>query len=54
MSVRDVFFALATGSGDPSSADYTHVECRDCGTNLPGGTEQCPNCGGEIAVYELP
>ena len=31
----------------------THIECRECGTNLTTDTESCPDCGGGAAVYEL-
>lgn len=39
--------------GDSSTASETHVECRSCGTNVTGSPTECPDCGGDIAVYEL-
>jgi ribosomal protein L37E len=30
-----------------------HIECRECGTNLTTDAEECPECGGGIAVYKL-
>lgn len=47
MGVRDVL--LATDGGQ-----RVHHECRDCGANLDDSVDQCPECGGEVASYDLP
>ncbi len=57
MVARDVRFAPPLGlelssrfeSGQES---HTHYECRDCGKNLPSEPSSCPQCGGEVVVYE--
>jgi len=30
-----------------------HYECRDCGRNLDSSSEDCPECGGEVVVYQI-
>jgi rubrerythrin len=52
MGVRDVL-PILVGGGGSTAGDRTHVECRDCGTNLAADAERCPNCGGDAAVYDL-
>jgi rRNA maturation endonuclease Nob1 len=52
MGVRDVLPAIPDG-GNASAAPETHVECRSCGSNLSAEVDECPDCGGEVAVYEL-
>jgi DNA-directed RNA polymerase subunit RPC12/RpoP len=48
MGVRDVLPSIVR------RADHTrHVECRECGANLAPDAEDCPHCGGGVAVYEL-
>jgi ribosomal protein L40E len=46
MGVRDIL---------PTFAHRTarHVECRECGANLAADAEECPRCGGGVAVYDL-
>jgi rubrerythrin len=30
-------------------------ECRQCGSSVDGGTDECPECDGtDIAEYEIP
>jgi ribosomal protein L37E len=53
MGVRDVLPILASDGGGSATDERTHVECRDCGTNLAADAERCPNCGGDVAVYDL-
>jgi ribosomal protein L37E len=48
MGVRDVL-SIMTRRADPAR----HVECRECGANLALDAEECPHCGGGVAVYEL-
>jgi rubrerythrin len=48
MGIRDALPNLL-GDGSP----LRHVECRECGTNLTAEIEECPECGGRVAVYEL-
>lgn len=43
MSVLDI--VLRTGE--------RHFECRSCGTNLSKGDTECPECGGDVAEYNL-
>jgi hypothetical protein len=50
MGVRDVLPVLTDGGTDSTT---THVECRECGENLTADVEQCPECGGGIAVYDF-
>lgn len=53
MGVRDVL-PVFTDSGNASTDDSdTHIECRECGSNLTGDTDVCPECGGSVAVYEI-
>lgn len=53
VGVRDVIPILTDGGSERASVSEQHVECRDCGSNLTVDTEQCPDCGGDIAVYDL-
>jgi len=48
MAVRD-YIPLVGRSHDRSA----HYECRACGRTLDAGTETCPDCNGDVAVYEL-
>jgi rubrerythrin len=48
MGVEKIFQRVTDG-GRPQR----HHECRVCGQNLDGDAAQCPDCGGEVAVYEL-
>jgi ribosomal protein L37E len=50
MGVRDVLPVLTDGGTDSVT---THVECRECGENLTADVEQCPECGGGVAVYDF-
>jgi rRNA maturation endonuclease Nob1 len=43
---------VLTDGGHRQSRDE-HVECRNCGQNLSPNAEECPDCGGEVAVYAL-
>jgi rRNA maturation endonuclease Nob1 len=52
MGVRDVLPELVNGG--TGSDPERHVECRDCGVNLTTDADECPDCGGEVVVYELP
>jgi ribosomal protein L37E len=36
--------------GGPKEAENKHYECRRCGSNLLAEAEECPECGGEVAV----
>jgi len=38
---------------DGRGSGNRHYECRECGTNLPPGAEECPECRGGVAVYAL-
>jgi rRNA maturation endonuclease Nob1 len=53
MVFRSVLPLLADGGIDTTSATGKHIECRDCGKNLPTDAEECPDCGGGVAVYTL-
>lgn len=55
MGVRDFLFAhLGDGDTMPVHPDSTtHVECRDCGSNLQTDDQSCPVCGGIPVVYDL-
>jgi ribosomal protein L37E len=48
MSVRDVLQPLFG-----ETAPTRHVECRECGGNLTIDAEECPHCGGGVAVYDV-
>jgi uncharacterized OB-fold protein len=49
MSVRAALARLLPGH-EPEIV----VECRQCGTNLGPGADQCPDCeSGEIAYYRI-
>jgi hypothetical protein len=48
MRVRDVLPGVSSGT-EPAR----HIECRECGANLTTDAEECPNCAGGVAVYEL-
>jgi rubrerythrin len=48
MGIRD-YLSLTTDGG----RRRVHYECKECGTNLERDAEGCPNCDGEVAVYEL-
>jgi ribosomal protein L37E len=39
--------------GGPRDEGNSHYECRRCGTNLHAEADECPDCGGEVAVYTL-
>lgn len=45
-------FDRLTGDGERSDADVHH-ECRECGRTLSGEATECPDCGGDVATYEL-
>jgi len=30
-----------------------HYECRHCSRNLSAADEECPDCGGPVASYDL-
>jgi rRNA maturation endonuclease Nob1 len=53
MSVRQLLPIMTDGGTDPANAPRRHAECRDCGLNLTVDTDECPDCGGEIAVYDV-
>ena len=53
MGVRKLFPGLTDGGDGPTDSPETHVECRDCGRNLTADADGCPDCGGDVAVYEL-
>jgi rubrerythrin len=40
---------VPTDGGTDTDADRHH-ECRVCGTNLSADAQECPDCGGEVAV----
>jgi uncharacterized OB-fold protein len=49
MGVRTVLTRLLPGSGS-----NVVVECRNCGTSVSPGTEECPDCGDtEFSQYEI-
>ena len=50
MSVRTVITRLLPGGGS-----NVVVECRNCGTTVKPGTEECPDCEkDEFCRYEIP
>lgn len=51
MGTRDVFHVIADGGATPDSV--THYECRRCSRNLTADDEECPACGGPVAVYHI-
>jgi rubrerythrin len=51
MGTMGVFDRL-TGDGERSDADVHH-ECRECGRTLSREATECPDCGGDVATYEL-
>jgi rRNA maturation endonuclease Nob1 len=52
MGVRDALRAFTDGSGTAVDG-AVHYECRRCSRNLTVDHERCPDCGGEVAAYEL-
>jgi rubrerythrin len=48
MGVRELFTGFTSGSDEG-----VHYECRECGRNLTRTAGVCPDCGGEVAAYEL-
>lgn len=42
--------SILTDGGQRTAQDR-HYECRDCGANLTPDVTECPDCGGEMAVY---
>jgi rubrerythrin len=56
MGVRDYITVLADGGGGvttDSDGQRIHHECRDCGKNLDGDDDACPNCGGAVVLYRF-
>ena len=53
MSVRDYLSNLTSGGSGLANTADRHVECRKCGSNLAADADECHDCGGDIAVYEL-
>jgi len=53
MGVRGIFSILPDGGEVQKKSTDVHIECRSCGSNLAAEASECPNCGGEIVVYEL-
>ena len=51
--VMSAFGLLTLTPDGGTERKRTHIECRECGTNLTTDTESCPDCGGGAAVYEL-
>jgi ribosomal protein L37E len=37
--------------GGPTDRGSRHYECRRCGENLSPDADDCPDCGGDVAVY---
>jgi rRNA maturation endonuclease Nob1 len=37
--------------GGSAEAETKHHECRNCGENLSPDVDECPICGGEMALY---
>lgn len=52
MEVNYVVHLLTDGSSDLTNASERHIKCRDCGANLTVDDHECPDCGGEIIVYD--
>jgi rRNA maturation endonuclease Nob1 len=52
MGVRDALRVFADG-GRSTVDGAVHYECRHCSRNLTADHGECPDCGGEVAVYEL-
>jgi hypothetical protein len=52
MGVKDALRVLADG-GRTTADGAVHYECRYCSRNLTVDHEECPDCGGEIAAYDL-
>jgi len=40
---------LTDGGG--RTGEKQHYECRECGKNLSAGIVNCPDCGGDVAVF---
>ncbi|ERG97118.1 MAG: hypothetical protein J07HQW2_03604 [Haloquadratum walsbyi J07HQW2] len=53
MGLRELWYFLPIGETDQTSITETHIECRNCGTNLEPDLSTCPDCGGNPAVYEI-
>jgi len=46
MRARNRFRILTDGGA-------VHYECRRCSRNLSADHEECPDCGGPVASYDL-
>ncbi len=53
MGVRDLLLIRTDGGSSRTEKPNTHVECRQCGKNLTTDASHCPDCGGDVAVYDL-
>lgn len=43
----------ALTDGGYQQAENEHYECRECGFNLSPDANECPHCGGDVAIYVL-
>jgi len=53
MGISEFLYILPTNESDQTPAAETHIECRNCGTNLEADLDTCPDCGGNPAVYQI-
>ena len=47
--VMSLMSLLTDGGG--RTGEKQHYECRECGKNLSAGIANCPDCGGDVAVF---
>jgi len=47
--VMSLMSLLTDGGG--RTGEKQHYECRECGKNLSAGIANCPECGGDVAVF---
>lgn len=47
--VMSMMSLLTDGGG--RTGEKQHYECRECGKNLSAGIANCPDCGGDVAVF---
>jgi len=63
VAAKDLFFCIAfinllvmslmslLTDGGGRTGEKQHYECRECGKNLSAGIANCPDCGGDVAVF---
>ncbi len=49
--VMSLMSLLTDGGG--RTGEKQHYECRECGKNLSAGIANCPDCGGDVAVFRF-